>query len=165
MKRLNKDHFCINVVKRCEDSISLLTPLHINEALGGIANLYLSLLYEKGGSKISVLTDHTFASEHIRPEDIAEEIKLCTGFNKEETIFIYNNMQEVFKETLIDVIYPLLAEAVLFLPLGLFKIKDINSSSFHFDYFDPEAMNRTHLKIENIIDDFEPDPEPHPFEI
>lgn len=136
MEQIDTKALCRRIISRCEKLPKKLRDHldveHLMTALGGLANIYMEALNKE--KNLSIETHKTFASIHAPVEEILIEIQHCIGVNQEASDVIFEEMQLVFKEEM-STHSP--DEWISFAPLGKFKVKDLNNTSYHFKYQDP----------------------------
>jgi len=136
MEQIDTKALCKRVISKCEKLPKKLRDHlyveHIMTALGGFANIYMEALNKE--RSLSIETHKTFASIHAPIEEILLEIQHCIGVDQEASTIIFEGMQLGFKEEMSTHSFD---KWISFAPLGKFKVKNLDESSYHFKYQDP----------------------------
>ena len=123
-----------------------LGPEQIQEAIGGVANLYLEKAIKLKVKELNVQTNHAFASRYVGLGDVVQEIRNCTGVSRAASerilVAMENTLRKAFLKSGPFKSNP--GPPLLFRPLGKIQPKDLESSSYHLTFTDP-AADHEHL--------------------
>lgn len=123
------DRFCDEVTERVRGY--RVDRVQVQEAIGGIANLYFGAALDKHKTSINTIVDNTFASDIVTKKMIVDEVARCAGTGKHATAAILASVGAS-----LDALLQRKNQLVL-PPLGLITKATGRTGTYRFFYTDP----------------------------
>jgi len=107
------------------------------ESIGGFSNLYLGMLLRKELVSATWFVNNTFIPSKLVAGNFLQQIGNCTGLNIRQQKIMFNSLAEAvyfeFRERHLED----LGSKLHILPLGVFRVSDLNAATYYLTYTDP----------------------------
>ena len=107
----------------------------VEEALGGLANLYLASAFDAGMPDFEIDTSSVVISDVAPRSAVIGEIKDCTGASSERSALLLDGIAEAVRDRFEEEGY--YDVPIEFLPIGSLEVRDLSKSEYRLTYRDP----------------------------